>query len=409
MSIYDWIRIVKQAFSGIKVLAVARIIAAPFAAYQMAMHGADVVTIEDPADGDSARKIRDVGTEFRRLNMSRFFLACNANKRSITLNIKAAEGQEVFRKLAKNADVVIENLKAGTMARYGLGYEALCASNPGLIYAAVTGYGQTGPRSKDPGIDSAIQAGSGLMSLTGTIQSGPLRTGSHVVDYSTGYVAALAIASALFQREHTGVGQAIDVSMLETAMTLMSGDVVCALTGAPQPPLAGNGSASWLSNTFSCKSGVLAIAAPTPLRRSRLWPLIGRPDIALDPRFAEGAPPPNIPALEAEVSKALATKTAEEWERILNEGGVPAMRVVDLADAVRQEQLKQRAFFQHFDDGAQPGLPAFAVPTAAFRMSASETRIDSPPPVLGQHTDEILREAGFGPAEIEDLRLRRVI
>jgi len=394
-----------QAFSGIKVLAVARLFAAPFAGYQLALLGADVVTIENPDDGDSARRVGELGNEFRRQNMSRFFLALNANKRSMTLRLDTPAGQDVFRRLAATADVVIENLKAGTMARYGLGYDDLRKINPRLVFASVTGYGQTGPKKGDAGIDMALQAASGMMSFNGTAASGPLRTGSQVIDYATGYATALGIASALLQRTHTGVGQAVDVSMLETAMTLMAGQTVQALTGGGTPPLVGNASTTGaLSNTFPCKSGVLSIAAGTALRRTRMWEAIGRAGLAQDPRFnSDSAVVQNMAEAHAEVTKALAAKTAAEWEDILNAVGVPAMRVVELEEAVTAEQLRQREFFHHFDAGVQPGLPAFPVPTSSFKMSGSPARVTSPPPEMGQHTDEVLHESGFTTDEIAQL------
>src|SRR5687767_1877202 len=230
----------QQAFSGIKVLAVARVVAAPFAAYQLAMHGADVIHVEHPEGGDSARTSGLLDTPYHRAGMAHNFIAYNANKRSMTLAINTAAGQQVFRRMVKAADVVIENLKGGTMARYGLGYEDLKKINPGIIFCSVTGYGQTGPKKSDPAIDDVIQAVSGMMSITGTPETGPLKTGSTLVDYTTGYAAALAIVTALFQRTRTGEGQAIDVSMLETAITMMGGEVQRAITANETPPLVGN-------------------------------------------------------------------------------------------------------------------------------------------------------------------------
>ena len=397
----------KQAFTGIKVLAVARVVAAPFAAYQLAMHGADVVTIENPDDGDSARYTGDFGTDFLRLGMARTFLSYNANKRSMTLRINTPVGQEVFRKLAMSADIVIENLRGGTMARYGIGYEDLRKINPRIIFASVTGYGQNGPKRNDPAIDGAIQAASGMMSITGTPESGPLKTGSTIVDYATGYATAFAIATALFQRSTTGVGQAIDVAMLDTAMTMMSGEVVRAITGGGTPPLVGNGSGKggYVSNTYPCKQGLIAIAAAAPPRRAKFWTAINRPDIPQDPRFATtDAARANMKDMDAEITRTLSAKTAAEWEIILNKGGVPAMAVRELADAVHQEQLQHRKFFHQFDGDPETGLPPFAVPTAPYRMSGNPMKIKSLPPKLGEHTDEVLSDYGYSKEDIARLR-----
>lgn len=388
----------QQAFTGIKVLAVARVVAAPFAAYQLAMHGADVIRIENPAGGDSARTSGYPPSAFQTAGMGHNFVAYNANTRSMTLTINTPAGQEVFRKMAAAADVVIENLKGGTMARYGLGYEDLKKINPRIIFCSVTGYGQTGPKKSDPAIDTVIQAVSGMMSITGTAESGPLKTGSTIVDYTTGYAAALGIAIALFQRSRTGEGQYIDVAMLETAMTMMGGEVLRAITANETPPLVGNasGKGGYVSDTYRCKDGHLSIAAGAPNRREKLWKAIEATEIPLDPRFAtDAAVAQNLKALNQTIEKKLSTRTALEWEDILNKAGVAAMAVLPLAQAVHHPQLEYRKFFHKFDDTGDSGLPPFAVPTAPYRLSASPAHIHAMPPRQGQHTDEVLAEYGY--------------
>jgi crotonobetainyl-CoA:carnitine CoA-transferase CaiB-like acyl-CoA transferase len=402
-----------QAFTGIKVLAVARIVAAPFAAYQLAMHGADVIHIENPEGiGDSSRTSGTMATPFHKAAMAYNFLAYNANKRSMTLAINTPAGQEVFRRMVKNADVVIENLKGGTMARYGIGYEDLKKINPGIIFCSVTGYGQTGPKKSDPAIDDVVQAVSGMMSITGTPETGPLKTGSTIIDYTTGYAAALGIAIALFQRTRTGKGQAIDVAMLETAMTMMGGEVLRAIAANETPPLVGNGAGKggYVRNTYRCKEGYLSIAAGAANRRERLWKAIDATDIPQDPRFADDeSATKNMQALNEAVQRKLSTKTAGEWEIILNQAGVPAMEVLPLARAVHHPQLESRSFFHKFEDTEATGLPYFAVPTAPYRLSASPAKIHSMPPRLGQHTDEVLTDYGFSKDEIAQLRGDKIV
>lgn len=402
----------QQAFSGIKVLAVARVVAAPFAAYQLALHGADVVHIENPQDGDSARTSGNLATPFHEAEMAYNFLAYNANKRAITLSINTPEGRDVFRRLAQSADVVIENLRGGTMARYGLGYEDLKRINPRIIFCSVTGYGQTGPKKSDPAIDGVIQAVSGMMSITGTAETGPLKSGSTIVDYTTGYAAALGIAIALFQRSRTGVGQAIDVAMLETAMTMMGGEVLRAIAASETPPLVGNasGKGGYVSDTYRCKEGYLSIAAGAPARREKLWRAIDASEIPQDPRFAtDAAVAGNMKALNEAIECKLSTKTAAEWEGLLNKAGVAAMEVLPLARAVHHPQLEHRGFFHKFDDANATGLPPFAVPTSPYRLSASPAQIRSMPPRMGQHTDEVLAEHGYSREEIARLRAAGIV
>ena len=402
----------EQAFSGIKVLAVARIVAAPFAAYQLAMHGADVIRIEHPDGGDSSRTSGFPPTAFQKANMGHNFVAYNSNARSMTLTINTPEGQEVFRRMAKKADVVIENLKGGTMARYGLGYDDLKKINPGIIFCSVTGYGQTGPKKSDPAIDGVIQAVSGMMSITGTPQTGPLKTGSTIVDYTTGYAAALGIAIALFHRTRTGKGQAIDVAMLETAMTMMGGEVQRAINSSETPPLVGNasGKGGYVSDTYRCKEGYLSIAAAAPARREKLWKAIGATEIPQDPRFAnDAAVAQNMQALTETIERKLSTKTAREWETLLNEAGVAAMEVLPLARAVRHPQLEYRKFFHRFDDTGESGLPPFSVPTAPYRLSATPAHIHALPPRVGQHTDQVLAELGFSAKEIAALHANKTV
>ena len=402
----------QQAFSGIKVLAVARIVAAPFAAYQLAMHGAEVIHVEHPDGGDSARTSGNLQTPFHKAEMAHNFLAYNANKRSLTLAINTPAGQAVFRRMASTADVVIENLKGGTMARYGLGYEDLKQINPRIIFCSVTGYGQTGPKQSDPAIDTVIQAVSGMMSITGTPQTGPLKSGSTIVDYTTGYAAALALVIALFQRTRTGVGQVIDVAMLETAMTMMGGEVLRAITANETPPLVGNasGKGGYVSDTYRCKEGHLSIAAGAPNRREKLWVAMNATDIPQDPRFAnDTVVAKNLKALNEEITRRLSAKTAGEWEVILNKAGIAAMEVLPLARAVHHPQLEHRKFFHRFDDTGDTGLPPFSVPTAPYRLSASPATIHALPPRLGEHTDAVLAEYGYSKDEIARLRADNIV
>ena len=400
-----------RAFDGLKVIAVTRVIAAPFAAYQLALHGADVITIEAPGEGDNYRYSGDPTTPLPSKGMGGGFMAQNANKRSLTLNIAVPEGQEILRKLASTADVLIENLRTGTMGRYGLGYPELSHLNEGLIYCSVTGYGQTGPKKRDPAMDMAIQAASGMMSVTGTPESGPVKTSYPMVDYATGMSATMGILTALHHRNRTGRGQLVDVSMLETALVLMSSFVTDFVSGGTRHGLVGNGSGrgNYIHNAFQTKKGVLLIAAGTELRRNRLWKVLGMTDVYCDPRFTS---PElcrvNVQELNAEVQKRLMDKTAEDWEDLLQEAGVTAMYVRTIPEIVGHPQITGRNFFHRFDTQSTLGF-SVTVPKTAYTLSETPARLNSPPPTVGQHTDEILRALNYSDESIARLRNSRVI
>lgn len=399
------------AFDGLKVIAITRVIAAPFAAYQLALHGADVITIEAPGEGDNYRYSGDPSTPLPEKGMGGGFMAQNSNKRSLTLNIAAPEGQEILRKLVSTADILIENLRTGTMDRYGLGYSELSRLNERLIYCSVTGYGQTGPKKRDPAMDMAIQAASGMMSVTGTPESGPVKTSYPMVDYATGMSATMGILTALYHRSRTGRGQWVDVSMLETALVLMSSFVTDFASGGTRHGLVGNGSGrgNYVHNAFKTQKGVLLIAAGTELRRTRLWKVLGMTDIYSDPRFASPALcRKNVRELDAEVEKRLMEKTAEEWEDLLQAAGVTAMYVRTIPEIVAHPQITSRGFLHRFETESTLGFPV-TVPKTAYTLSETPARLNCPPPSVGQHTDEILRALDYSDEGIARLRDSRVI
>lgn len=398
-----------NAFEGIKVLAVARQIAAPFATYQLAMHGAEVITVDNPKEIDSMRLVAGDGGGLHKHAMSHSFLAQAANKKSMQLDISMPKGQEIFRQLAAQSDVIVENLVAGNMARYNVGYEHIKQLNPRIIYCSLTGYGQSGPAYKRAAIDGAVQAASGLMSLSGTPDTGPMKVGFLMADYASGYAAALGIVSALYYREITGEGQYIDCAMLDTAMTMASADLCEAATTGRYRRLRGNGDGRYISNVFKCKQGILSVAATTESRRARFWKAIGRTDIPLDARFCTPeVVAKNYPALCNEIEKTLQQKTALEWEEIVSEAGVAAMAVRDLHEAMANPQIVHRGLMHQFPFDAELGY-AITVPKAPYQLSKSGARIHSPPPRVGQHTDEILRRLGLNENEITELHTSGVV
>ena len=396
-------------FDGIKVLAVARQIAAPFATYQLAMHGAEVLTIDNPKEVDSMRLVAGAGNGLAKHAMSHSFMAQAANKKSMQLDLGLPKGKAIFRQLAAESDVVVENLVAGSMAKFGLSYDDLKQINPRLIYCSVTGYGQTGPTARRAAIDGAVQAASGLMSLSGTPETGPMKVGFLMADYATGYAAALGIVSALYYRSITGEGQYIDCAMLDTAMTMAGADMCEAATTGNYKRLRGNGDGRYISNIFRCKAGTLSVAATTESRRARFWQAIDRTDIPQDPRFCNAdVVVKNYSALCAEIEKTLQQKTALEWEEIVSDAGVAAMAVRDLHQAIENPQVVHRGLMHRFPYDAALGY-SISVPKAPYQLSKTGAHIHSPPPRVGQHTDEILRRLGFSDVEIRDLHSTGVV
>ncbi len=401
----------KKLFDGIKVLAMVRQVAAPFASYQLALHGADVLKLENPKEPDSMRAVLGApGNPLGKKLMSHSFMAQGSNKRSMTLNISTPEGQAIFKRLAKDADVVIENLVAGAMGRYGLSYNDLKEINPRLVYCSVTGYGQNGPKHKRAAIDGAVQAAAGLMSLTGTPETGPLKAGHLLADYATGYAAALGIVSALYYRERTGRGQYIDTAMLDTAMTMAGADVCEAATTGNYRQLRGNGDGRYISAVFKCKEGALSVSATTDSRRQRFFKALDRMDIYTDPRFKdpETVMRESYPQMKAEVEKTMATKTAIEWEEIVSDAGVAAMAVRDLYQAVANPQIVHRGLMHTFPHDDELGF-SVVVPKASYQMSETKAHIHSPPPRFGQHTDQVLGEMGFSKDEIADMHAQGIV
>ncbi len=401
-----------RPFKGIKILEISRVLASPFAGYQLALLGADVIKIEDPGIGDTMRhRGRGNMPELGKHGMHTGFISVNANKRSLTLNLREPEGQKIFLQMAKDADVVIENLRTGTMSSYGLGYEHISSINPRIVYCSITGYGQTGPKKRHPAYDSVVQAGSGMMSINGTPETAPLKIGTQLIDYGAGFAAVTGIMSALFHRERTGRGQHIDTSLLDAALILMGYTITDVLTAGAVPRAQGNsfGPDAPTNRCFQTSDGLLAVAANEEHQLQHFFEGIGRADILSDPRFCSNeVRRTNFLLLGKEVERTLMLKTAQEWEDILNEVGVPAMRVTTIPEALKLPQVKSRNMFHTFDKLPGLDIPA-TVPMAPFQLSEGGARIDSPPPAMGEHTADILRQLGYTDAEITALRGKNIV
>jgi crotonobetainyl-CoA:carnitine CoA-transferase CaiB-like acyl-CoA transferase len=395
-----------KPFAGVRILDFTRYLAGPYGTYQLALLGADVIKIESH-EGDESRHLL-VNREWADRKMASSFLAVNANKRSITLDLRKPAAVEVIKRLVATADVVWENFRPGVMDRLGVGYETLAAINPRLIYCAVSGFGHTGPERTTAAFDGKLQAMSGIMSITGDPAGGPMRAGFAICDTIGGMTAALAVASALYQRATTGRGQFVDVAMLDAALAFIPGPVAeYTVAGIPQRQI-GNGSVSRkpTANRFRARGGYIVLAVLTEKQFASLMRTIGRADALDDSRFKDWrARIENEPALREVIETALAGDDPKSWEARLTAADVPCSTVWKIEEITRHPQLEHRDVLQTIDSR----YGAMRLVGAGFRLAHGSPGIDREPPTLGEHTDEVLAEAGYAPDDIKELRRDGVI
>ncbi len=376
--------------SGIRVLDLTNVLAGPYCAYQLALLGADVIKVEQPVGGDLARQL-GASPELNRAGMGASFLAQNAGKRSVTLDLKNDADRERFLDLVATADALVENFRPGVMARLGIGYERLKEVRPGLVYCAISGFGQTGPMRDNPAYDQIIQGLSGVMSITGTAETAPLRVGYPVCDTIGGLAGAFAIVSALLRQKTSGEGAFLDVSMLESTLSAMGWPVSNFLTAGVEPkPMGNENMTAAPSGAFRTGDGLLNIAANKQEQFETLCGLIGRPELAEDPRFVEReARRRNRAELNAAIEEALAVRPASVWEETLNRGGVPAGRVLTVPEVLKEPQVAERAMTKRFA-GVLPEGKALTVVRGGFLVDGQAPLPASPPPKLGEHSREVL-------------------
>ena len=391
---------------GIRILDLTNVLAGPFCCHQLAHMGAEVIKVEAVGRGDLARQL-GADRQLAEQQMGISFLAQNAGKKSITLNLKSAKGKEIFHRLLDGADVVVENFRPGVMARLGLDYDSLKDQHPHLIYCAISGFGQTGPMSRRPAYDQIIQGLSGVMQITGSPEKGPYRVGYPLADTIGGLTAAMAIAAALNKQPR---GQYIDVSMLDSVLTTMGWVVSNYLIGGLEPARHGNENiTSAPSGTFQTKDGLLNIAANEEQQFQALIQYLGCAELANDDRFiTRDARKDNRAALKTELEVYLRDYSAVELEEALTQRGVPAGQVLNVPDILAHPHIMHRKLIAEFRDIADTGRDISVLRTG-FQIDGAPCQVDSPPPEIGSHNTEILAELGYDEATVSHFKKEGVI
>ncbi len=385
---------------GIRVLDFTHVLAGPFCTYQLAVMGADVIKVESQECIDMMR-FNGPDAAFAEQDMGLAFQAQSANKRALVLDLKQGNAAAVLDRLVRSADVLVVNYRKSAAQKLSIDYDRIKAINPAIIYCSLSGYGQTGPKADHPAYDNVIQAFSGLMAATGTEESGPVRVGPPVLDYGTGAQAAMAIMGSLFQRERTGIGNFIDIAMLDSALMLMSSIVAETAKTAKPPTRMGNRSARATYGCYTTRKGEIMIGAYTRQQMSKLWRALGKSEkaaqieqrehLSIDESFNEDT---------EQLCSIFKTRSAQEWEAILIAADVPAARVRTLDECMREPQLQSRSVLQKIANDVTQDKQDLTVPVSAWQSSVGSPRVTTAPPTVGEHTAEILTELGFNDDEI---------
>jgi crotonobetainyl-CoA:carnitine CoA-transferase CaiB-like acyl-CoA transferase len=400
---------------GVKVLDLSRVLAGPWATQLLADLGAEVIKIERPGCGDDTRSwgppdLSDV--DGKASGNSAYFLCANRGKRSLTVNLASAAGQKIIRQLVLESDVLVENFRVGQLARYGLDYATVSDLNPRLIYCSITGFGQTGPDAERPGYDAMIQAMGGLMSITGspdgTAGGGPQKVGVAVADLMTGMYASNAILAALLHARASGEGQQIDLALFDTQLSWLANQSMNHLVTGKDPVRHGNAHPNIVPyQGFDCSDGQITLAIGNDRQFQRWCELAERPDLAADARFASNrGRVTNRQVLLAEMSATIVKQKRAHWIELCKQQGVPCGPVNSIAEAFAEPQAIARQMAITMAHPLHPELPQVANP---IRFSATPVSYDQPPPLLGEHTAEVLGELGYSEIEIKVMAKQGVI
>jgi formyl-CoA transferase len=390
---------------GVRVLDFSRVLAGPYCTMLLGDLGAEVIKIEEPTRGDETREWGPPWAGDPADRMSAYYLCANRSKRSVTLNLKSEEGRAIARDLARKSQVVVENFKPGNLAQYGLGYDDLAALNPALVYCSITGFGQTGPYSEQPGYDFVIQALSGMMSITGPADGAPYKVGVAITDVIAGLFACTSILAALRHAEATGRGQHLDVALLDTAVAALVNVASNALIGGAAPARYGNAHANIVPyQTFDASDGAFAVAVGNDRQFAQLCRIIEQPELSSDPRYATNpARVQNRAALIADLSAAFTARTSSEWVAALLAAGVPSGAVNSIPTILGDPHVEARGLVSEVALATGVQVPMVRMPV---QFSATPPETTLPPPQHGADTDAVLSDV-LGKTEEEIERLRQ--
>lgn len=393
-----------KALDGVKVLDLTQAYSGPFCTMHMADHGAEVIKIERPGIGDQSRTWGPIIEGY-----SGYYAFLNRNKKSLSLDLSSAEGKDIFFRLVKDADVVCENFRVGTMEKLGLGYEDIKKVNPRIIYASISGYGLQGPLAQLPAYDIVAQAMSGLMSITGFADNPPTKVGPSVGDNYTGTYLAVGICMALYHREKTGEGQRLDVAMVDTLFSILENAVVEYTVAGNVPQRSGNADPGIAPfDAFMAQDGMFVMGVGTNAMWNKLCNLMGKPELYKDPRYLtnDDRCKNYLPDLKNDIEAYTRTKTKEELQKIMNEAGIPFGFILTVPEAAQQPQISIREMLVEVND---PVLGPIKIPGVPIKMHTTPGSVVRPAPMLGENTSDVLAGIGFSAQDITAFHDRGIV